>query len=79
MKGVVETAPDLQVTVGRGQEKDLPYVLAPPPPRGRAFNFPVDTISGKETKRSPKDPQTQDKTPKRHLIRNCTYQKTSRL
>jgi hypothetical protein len=48
MKEVVEPAPDLQMTVGRGQEKSLPYVLAPPPPRGRAFNFPVDTLGGKD-------------------------------
>jgi hypothetical protein len=48
MKGVVEPARDLQMTVGRGQEKGLPYVLAPPPPRGRAFNFPSDTLGGKD-------------------------------
>jgi hypothetical protein len=34
--------------VGRGQEKSLPYVLVPPPPTGRAFNLPVDTIGGKD-------------------------------
>jgi hypothetical protein len=48
MKGVVEPAPDLQMTVGRGQEKGLPYVMAPPPPRGRAFNFSIDTLGGKD-------------------------------
>jgi hypothetical protein len=36
-------------------------------------------FSQKESKRRPRDPQTQDKTPKLHLILNCTYQKTPRL
>jgi hypothetical protein len=44
MKGVVEPASDLQMTVGREQEKGLPYALT----RGRAFNFPVDTLGGKD-------------------------------
>jgi hypothetical protein len=48
MKGVVEPGLDLQMTVGRGQEKGLPYVLAPLPPRGRVLNIPVDTLGVKD-------------------------------
>jgi hypothetical protein len=50
MKGVVQPVPDLQMFVGRGQvEKEgLPYLLALPPPRGRAFSFPVITRGGKD-------------------------------
>jgi hypothetical protein len=50
MKGVVQPASDLQMFVGRGQvEKEgLPYLLALPPPRGRAFSFPVVTRSRKD-------------------------------
>jgi hypothetical protein len=36
-------------------------------------------FSRKESKRRPRDPQTQDKTPKLHLILYCTYQKSPRL
>jgi hypothetical protein len=36
-------------------------------------------FSRKESKRRPRDPQMQDKTPQLHLILNCTYQKTPRL
>jgi hypothetical protein len=48
MNGVVQPALDLQMSVGRGQvkKKGLPYVLALPPPRGRAFSLPVDTPGG---------------------------------
>jgi hypothetical protein len=50
MKGVVELAPNLQMIVGRGQvEKEgLPYLLALPPPGGRAFSFSVITRGGKD-------------------------------
>jgi hypothetical protein len=46
---VVQPTPDLQMFVGRGQveKEDLPYVLALPPPIGRAFSFPVVTRGGK--------------------------------
>jgi hypothetical protein len=50
MKGVVQPTPDLQMFVGQGQvEKEgLSYVLALPPPRGRAFSFPIVTRGGKD-------------------------------
>jgi hypothetical protein len=50
MKGVVQPAPDFQMFVGRGQvqKEGLPYLLALPPPRGRAFSFPVVTRGGKD-------------------------------
>jgi hypothetical protein len=46
MNGVVEPTPDLQMTVGQGQEKGLPYVMAPPPLRGRALNLSVESGGG---------------------------------
>jgi hypothetical protein len=40
MKGVVEPAPDLQMTMGRGQEKGLPYVLDPPSTQRQGPKYP---------------------------------------
>jgi hypothetical protein len=68
VKGKAETA--------RGPHTGAGGAQAPRRGRKESRGVPEENLS---LERSPNDAQTQDKTPKRHLILNCTYQKMSRL
>jgi hypothetical protein len=73
---------------GSGQERETMETAhsprqgpAAPWPQGGARGRPgapqrKKPFSRNESKGRPRGPQTQDKTPKLHLILNCTYQKT---
>jgi hypothetical protein len=47
-KAEVGPAPDLQMTVGRGQVQGLPYGKAPPPPRGGALVVVVVVVAERD-------------------------------